>query len=1182
MPVKYSGSSDDLSPSLPSRLVRKVSNSVGTFRVRKRTRFERRSDSDHLERGASRRDSVANGTGRDRRSLRRISALNTDGSHDSGRQVSEESVAAGTNTFRRRRRSHTLETVQEVPSGQTSRRTTIVDSSNSESKEPRQAASHSTPAKLRVQHSSACSDMHQSVKSGDYLLARGANPRTGVVTPYHSASSSLDDHSTTQVPRRPPRWRQNGDQWISLDLGEPTPSSTAPSMRFPESQQHGLRTPHKLVSGRHPDSLRGSSAVQNAIAPDVPSKPGVTFRISQPPRERNLTPTENQEALDSPLPQLKLQFDTQLKRKPVGSTSSRSLAEPSAHYHDGSEDSTATVLRKPVFNDDVRSSSAPVHVRGDLYNPQFFNKDLPKLPRDSSTLQSQIITPHDPFLGPRETDQPVNVPISNTFSISGLQAVEKELPCLPTSNGPFQSTSTLSKPPHPFSPTKETKKGFENRQEAKSKAPQGPRDGGNPGYPYIRTARPTYPILLPPKDHQPIGERVMPVPVYDNPPTHHSLLERIPGALVEGPRSMPRPEMSVPERTRLALAQLLNTTTTPTGMSTSTSSIPRPPQIGPRSTKVDLGAMKRGHRGLLQRPPPLARSDIIMNTDMSMTTDTMMSIPMPRIRPRAMPRPAMPTRAEGMYGIPKIDLSSERYNTADIELQQPSMPTDIRQISAISSVQRGPIMMPEPLKTRQTSHDHTITEESGPNHAELKSNGCGLMRKCSRCNHGFVDVKLHDIDSVILTSDLQKDVVEANEAIEQTHPCRSPLPGVPEDSALLEDEFCLPNTTILSHQKEETDERDHTICCPRCCQMDCHEGCLGHPSPTSSPGPDSNIWSEVQTPSIGSEASTLVTEENAFEVIKIPKARGLNLVKSALKKSPKKDQGFNFVNHIQAALTRPSPELVVQPPTPVKNSVPDALHRQSDAVAAARSASKPSVSGKPNEALPAAVSAILSAQRKVSTTRPSMHKRQRSSSLPTVGLGITSRSASLNTESSRAVSGSRLRIPSPISFVLSCAASKNGASRSRNVSGTSVNTIEVQLPSLGSYNALSEIFFVPFEATKMWIQTHPQILTMSHEGGQRAWEMAQIMMKTAWRAWAVIFVYSKTGKIKFNAKKGETARGFLMDVARSLLYFFVFAAIGAVLLRAVGLVLGVLRMGMWFFKAVFWMVRGILGVGAAK
>ena len=86
--------------------------------------------------------------------------------------------------------------------------------------------------------------------------------------------------------------------------------------------------------------------------------------------------------------------------------------------------------------------------------------------------------------------------------------------------------------------------------------------------------------------------------------------------------------------------------------------------------------------------------------------------------------------------------------------------------------------------------------------------------------------------------------------------------------------------------------------------------------------------------------------------------------------------------------------------------------------------------------------------------------------------------------------------------------------------------------------------------------------------------MARIMTKTAWRLWAVIFVYSKTGEIKFHVSKGETAAAVLMDIGRSFLYFLLFAAVSALILRVLGLVFGVLRVGVWFFKELF----GWLGV----
>jgi hypothetical protein len=313
------------------------------------------------------------------------------------------------------------------------------------------------------------------------------------------------------------------------------------------------------------------------------------------------------------------------------------------------------------------------------------------------------------------------------------------------------------------------------------------------------------------------------------------------------------------------------------------------------------------------------------------------------------------------------------------------------------------------------------------------------------------------------------------------------------------------------------------------------------------------------------------------------KTKAMDFVKFALKSSPKKDQESGS-SYIQAALSKPPVELSLQAPTPAIPSTHNVLRGQAEAeaVAAAVNALKPPAAGKPREATPAAMSAIGLTQRKVTPTRPNMHRRQRSISSPIVGLGITSRKSSGCAESSRAASGSHLRIPSPIGLALACSASKNGSSRSRNVSGASINTIEVQIPNFASYTALSEVVFVPLEATKMWLKTHPQTLTIGGDVLRRAWEMAQIMTKTAWRVWAIVFVYSKTGKIRYRASNGETAGAFLMDVARSLLYFLLFAAVSALVVRILGFILSVLQVGVWFLRAAVWLIRSILGVGSVK
>lgn len=609
--------------------------------------------------------------------------------------------------------------------------------------------------------------------------------------------------------------------------------------------------------------------------------------------------------------------------------------------------------------------------------------------------------------------------------------------------------------------------------------------------------------------------------------------------------------------------------------------------------------MNRGHYGLSQNLLPQNDSAIIMNTNMSMDTDSLMSIPMPRMRPRAMPRPAMPMRAGGMYGVPRIDPGRERFHETGTAYQQQRIPPVVEQMPAPAAHATIPNLAPERVDLQMPSAQKPIptdceqTEETGP-----KQKSSGLMRKCSRCTHGFVDVKAHDIDSVTHTSDLPKDDVEAKEDIRRLHPIRGPLPDLPEEKSALEDYSPLQETSTLSHQKDETDERDHTICCPRCCKLDCHEGCLGHPSPTSSPVPEDGTFSRNQEVSGAADLSTPASNASPLsktQVIGVEekiKITVLGIMKSALMTLPKKDQESKSGNHIQAALSKAPVELSIKPPSPASNPARDSLNSQTDTAAAALDSLQPLGLNRPNGAAAAALSAMNSAQQKTSAPRPIMHKRQRSNSLPSIGPFAGARKISGATESQRTVCGSRLRIPSPLGFSVSCigatAADRNGHTRSRNFSGTSMSTIELQIPNLasltssGGYTTLGEIIYVPLEATKMWVRTHPRISTLGRDMTLRAWEMAQVMTKTAWRLWAVIFVYSKTGKVKFHAKRGESAGGFLMDMARSLLYLLVFAAAGALMLRILGLVISVLRVGVWVVKTVVWIVRSILGVKTVK
>lgn len=69
----------------------------------------------------------------------------------------------------------------------------------------------------------------RTVSRDDYLTARGANPRTGVVSPSvtnSSLSDPLGSHAKYPSSVMSQKWRLKGDQWISLDANEKTPLPT--------------------------------------------------------------------------------------------------------------------------------------------------------------------------------------------------------------------------------------------------------------------------------------------------------------------------------------------------------------------------------------------------------------------------------------------------------------------------------------------------------------------------------------------------------------------------------------------------------------------------------------------------------------------------------------------------------------------------------------------------------------------------------------------------------------------------------------------------------------------------------------------------------------------------------------------------------------------------------------------
>lgn len=106
------------------------------------------------------------------------------------------------------------------------------------------------------------------VNHEDYLVARGANPRTGLITPMvHSANGSMsnDDPFDSRFRGIPSKWRQRGDQWVSLDAEQPTPPATSPQHLL-----RPMRTPAKLAPSKPP--LEGITITRKPVG-SPPGKP---------------------------------------------------------------------------------------------------------------------------------------------------------------------------------------------------------------------------------------------------------------------------------------------------------------------------------------------------------------------------------------------------------------------------------------------------------------------------------------------------------------------------------------------------------------------------------------------------------------------------------------------------------------------------------------------------------------------------------------------------------------------------------------------------------------------------------------------------------------------------------------------------------------------------------------------
>lgn len=149
---------------------------------------------------------------------------------------------------------------------------------NSESEQPPKPDGHLLRPKIRT-HS-------RTVSHEDVLTGRGANPRTGVVSPSIVSESGQPGDSRGDLGQLPGghRWRLKGDQWISIDTREETPTPKPPTMKNPP--QHP-----DTSSYWQPQPLPNGHISQGSKAPVPLSELEDRFVVNMPSAREPCPPT---------------------------------------------------------------------------------------------------------------------------------------------------------------------------------------------------------------------------------------------------------------------------------------------------------------------------------------------------------------------------------------------------------------------------------------------------------------------------------------------------------------------------------------------------------------------------------------------------------------------------------------------------------------------------------------------------------------------------------------------------------------------------------------------------------------------------------------------------------------------------------------------------------------------------
>lgn len=655
--------------------------------------------------------------------------------------------------------------------------------------------SHITNQNLLDGHEESASRKRRNMKTvskDDYLMGRGANPRTGVVTPGWNNSVSDETGLLQQRGISSSKWRMKGDQWISLGLDEPTPLPTPPAELRESLNKHDTHS-HPSISAIRVSPFRHAD---HGRRPRQRPANGTAMPGTLPETPQETPPAKIEQQPSPPKPDT----GVSVPRKAIGSPT-----KAAATLQNGDRDaSTETVITKPKQSV-VQATEHPRPAVKEYFSPDDVGRDLPAAPpdlpprRDDQNNSRKVDkSQQKPFLGMRKGDWVEDVPagILDTKS-PGNMASGRPMNNIPYPPNPSRMNGQIyyGRPqPRPI---------MGNMYENRSLLFQKGMPAMNEPIPHIPSSRswtaPPRGFRLGPNGYNHSRPRA------GNGPSPYVNHHHLPNPGHQGMYPAPPSGMVRDMRQRMEISS------------------------------GDIRQHNETHQ------TPFNASRIITPTSIPTTTETPMKHPaqeavnrelsMLRQRPLGMSRPAPPQRSEGNVSVPQCTPKQEGQKqmedmTRDANQSgqqgdsvpqgkkegENSIPQLVRPSITVTSASPERITMPVGNRDSRCLHHQMGLQPRGPAICHCTLDDPKKSRFDEHDMHGFTHMPERSGQDQALDGNVEKITSGGGLA------SLAPSPDI--------------GTNVqLSHRPFG----NHSLCCPDCCASGCHGGCLGHASPDTEP-----------------------------------------------------------------------------------------------------------------------------------------------------------------------------------------------------------------------------------------------------------------------------------------------------------------------------------------------------------